>query len=66
MSNSTQILKSVVPAITALVFRAKRNQNYMEPQTCAIASLALYHMMTSFTRDDVVPMLSLVELQMLQ
>jgi len=62
MTNSTQILKSVVPAITALVFRAKRNQNYMEPQTCAIASLALYHMMTSFTRDDVVPMLSLVEL----
>lgn len=62
MTNSTQIIKSVVPAIAALVFRAKRNQNYLEPQTCAIAALALYHMMTSFTRDDAVPMDNLMVL----
>ncbi|QHJ82482.1 MAG: hypothetical protein [Bacteriophage sp.] len=62
MTNSTQIIKSVVPAITALVFRAKRNQMYMEPKTCAIASLAIYTMMTSFTRDDAVPFDALVAL----
>lgn len=62
MTNSTQLIKSVVPAITAMVFRAKRNQNYMEPKTCAIASLALFHMMTSFTRDDAVPMDNLIVL----
>lgn len=65
MSNSTQILKSVVPAIAALVFRAKRNQSFedsMYPQTCAIAALSIFHMMTSFTRDDVVPAIALVQL----
>lgn len=62
MTNSTQLIKSVVPAITALIFRAKRNQNYLEPQTCGIAALAMYHMMTSFTRDDAVPFDALVAL----
>lgn len=59
---NTQIIKSVVPSIAALVFRAKEKQNYMEPQTCAIASLAIFHMMTMFTRDDVVPAIAMVEL----
>ena len=38
---TTQTIKSVVPAITALVYRAKEKQNYMQPQTCAIAALAI-------------------------
>lgn len=59
---NTQIIKSVVPSIAALVYRAKEKQNYMEPQTCAIASLAIFHMMTMFTRDDVVPAIAMVEL----
>ena len=59
---STQTIKSVVPAITALVYRAKEKQNYMQPQTCAIAALAIFKMMTSFTRDDVVPAIAMVEL----
>lgn len=59
---NVNIIKSVVPSIAALVFRAKEKQNYMEPQTCAITSLAIYHMMTAFTRDDVVPAISLVAL----
>lgn len=59
---STQTMKSVVPSVAAMVFRTKEKQNYMQPQTCAIASLAIFHMMTSFTRDDVVPALSMIEL----
>lgn len=59
---STQTIKSVVPSIAALVFRAKEKQSYMEPQTCAIAALAIFKMMTSFTRDDVVPAIAMVEL----
>ena len=62
MSISTQTIKSVVPAIAALVFRAKAKQNYMEPQTCAIAALSIFHMMTTFTKDDVVPAISMVAL----
>lgn len=59
---NTQIIKSVVPSIAALVFRAKEKQSYMEPQTCAIAALAMFHMMTSFTREDVVPAIAMVGL----
>ena len=59
---STQTIKSVVPSIAALVFRAKEKQNYMEPQTCAIAALSIFHMMTSFTRDDVVPAIAMVSI----
>lgn len=59
---STQTIKSVVPSIAALVFRAKEKQNYMEPQTCAIAALSIFHMMTSFTRQDVVPAIAMVQL----
>ncbi|QFG06624.1 RNA polymerase [Proteus phage Myduc] len=59
---TTNTMKSVIPAITAQVFRAKEKQAYMKPQTCAIASLAIYNMMTSFTREDVVPAMSLVSL----
>lgn len=62
MTISTQTIKSVVPSIAALVYRTKEKQNYMQPQTCAIASLAIFHMMTSFTRDDNVPMISMLEL----
>lgn len=61
MTNSN-VVKSVVPAVTSAIFRAKEKQSYMQPQTCAIASLAMFHMMTSFTRDDVVPAISLVAL----
>lgn len=61
MTNSN-VIKSVVPSIAALVFRAKEQQDYMHPQTCAIASFAIFNMLTSFTRDDVVPAMSLVEL----
>jgi hypothetical protein len=56
---NTNIIKSVVPSIAALVYKAKESQSYMEPRTCAIAALSIFHMMTSFTRDDVVPALSL-------
>lgn len=59
---NTNIIKSVVPAITSSIFRAKEQQNYMQPQTCAIAALAIFHMMTSFTRDDVVPAVGMVGL----
>lgn len=59
---NTNIIKSVVPAVAALVYKAKENQSYMEPQTCAIAALSIYHMMTSFTRDDVVPATAMVSL----
>lgn len=62
MTNSTNVIKSVVPSIAAMVFKAKEGQSYMQPQTCAIASLAIYHMMTSFTRDDVVPAIAMVAL----
>lgn len=62
MTITTQTMKSVIPAVAALVFRAKEKQAYMEPQTCAIASLAIFHMMTSFTRDDVIPAISMVAL----
>lgn len=62
MTITVQTIKSVVPSIAALVFRAKEKQNYMEPQTCAIAALSIFHMMTSFTRDDVVPAIALVQL----
>lgn len=62
MINSTNVVKSVVPAVAAMVFKAKETQSYMEPVTCAIASLAIFNMMNSFTRDDVVPAISLVEL----
>lgn len=59
---NVNVIKSVVPAITSSIFRAKEAQNYMEPQTCAIAGLAIFHMMTSFTRDDVVPAVAMVAL----
>lgn len=59
---TTQTIKSVVPSITAMVYKAKENQSYMQPQTCAIAGLAIFHMMTSFTRDDVVPAIAMVGL----
>lgn len=59
---TTQTIKSVVPSIAALVFRAKERQSYMEPQTCAIAALSIFHMMTMFTRTDVVPAIAMVEL----
>lgn len=59
---TTQTIKSVVPSIAALVYRAKEKQNYMQPQTCAIASLAIFNMLTTFTRDDNVPMIALVQL----
>ena len=62
MTITTQTIKSVVPSVAALVYRAKEKQNYMQPQTCAIASLAIFNMMTSFTRDDNVPMISMLEL----
>lgn len=62
MTITTQTMKSVIPSIAALVYRTKEKQAFMEPQTCAIASLAMFHMLTSFTRDDVVPAISLVEL----
>lgn len=61
MTNSN-VIKSVVPSVAALVFRAKEHQDYIAPQTCAIASLAIFHMMTSFTRDDVVPAIAMVAL----
>lgn len=60
MTISIQTTKSVVPSIAALVFRAKRD--VFAPQTCAIASLAIFHMLTALTRDDVVPAMSLVAL----
>lgn len=59
---TTQTMKSVVPSIAALVYRAKEKQQYMEPHTCALAALAIFHMMTMFTRDDVIPAVSMVEL----
>ena len=59
---TTNTIKSVVPAIAAMIYKAKQSQSYMEPQTCAIAALSIFHMMTSFTRDDVVPAMSMVEL----
>ena len=62
MTITTQTMKSVVPSIAALVFRAKEKQSYLEPQTCALAALAIFHMMTSFVRDDVVPAMSMVAL----
>ena len=62
MNVSTQTIKSVVPSIAALVFRAKEKTSYMEPQTCAIASLAIFHMMNALTRDDVVPDVAMVTL----
>ena len=62
MTITTQTMKSVVPSIAALVFRAKEKQSYLEPQTCALAALAMFHMMTSFVRDDVVPAMSMVAL----
>lgn len=61
MTNSN-VIKSVVPAITSSIYRAKEAQNMMEPQTCAIASLAMFHMLTSFTRDDIVPAHAIIEL----
>lgn len=62
MNVSTQTIKSVVPSIAALVFRAKEKTSYMEPQTCAIAALAIFHMMSTLTRDDVVPAMAMVSL----
>lgn len=62
MNVSTQTIKSVVPSVAALVFRAKEKTSYMEPQTCAIASLAIFHMMDALTRDDVVPAVAMVAL----
>ncbi|MGF2531517.1 hypothetical protein, partial [Ralstonia pseudosolanacearum] len=62
MTITTQTMKSVVPSIAALVYRAKEKQNYMEPQTCALAALSIFHMMTTFTRDDVIPAIAMVEL----
>lgn len=62
MTISTQTIKSVVPSIAALVLRAKENTSYMEPQTCAIAALSIFHMMNTLTRDDVVPAISMVAL----
>lgn len=59
---NTQTIKSVVPSIAALVFRTKEKQNYMEPQTCAIAALSIFHMLTAITRDDVVPAIAMVGL----
>lgn len=59
---NTNVIKAVVPSVAAMVYRAKELQSYMEPQTCAIASLAIYKMMSSFTRDDVVPAISMFEL----
>ena len=61
MTNSN-VVKSVVPSITSAIYRAKETQSYMQPQTCAIAALAIFHMMTSFTRDDVVPAIAMVSL----
>ncbi|WJN63778.1 RNA polymerase [Erwinia phage Fougasse] len=61
MTNSN-VVKSVVPSITSAIYRAKETQSYMQPQTCAIAALAIFHMMTSFTRDDVVPAMAMVSL----
>lgn len=61
MTNSN-VIKSVVPSITSAIFRAKEGQAYMQPQTCAIAALSIFHMMTSFTRDDVVPAIAMVSL----
>ena len=40
---SAQILKSVVPAITAEIFRIKEATH--SPQTCAIAALAMYNLL---------------------
>lgn len=57
---SAQILKSVVPAITAEIFRIKEATH--SPQTCAIAALAMYNMMTSFTREDNLTLIQLFEL----
>lgn len=59
---NTQIIKSVVPSIAALVYRVKAKTEYMEPQTCAIAALSIYQMLSCFTRDDVVPAISMLEL----
>lgn len=59
MTITTQIIKSVVPSIAALVYRAKQGQ--LAPQTCAIAALAIFRTMTTFTRDDAVPMFALVD-----
>lgn len=62
MTNNTNLIKSVVPAIAALVYRAKEAQDYMEPKTCALAAYAIYNMLTMFTRTDNVPAISMVEL----
>lgn len=62
MTISTQTIKSVVPSIAALVYRAKEKQSYMEPQTCAIAALSIFHMMAMLTRDDVVPAIAMMQL----
>lgn len=59
---NTNVIKSVVPSIAAFVFKAKESQSYLEPQTCAIAALSIFHMMTSFTREDVVPAAALLML----
>lgn len=61
MTNSN-VIKSVVPSITSAIYRAKETQSYMQPQTCAIAALAIFHMMTSFTRDDVVPAIAMISM----
>lgn len=58
---NVQTIKSIVPSIAALVFRAKVTDG-MAPQTCAIAALAILRMLTSFSRSDAVPMIALVEL----
>lgn len=55
-------IKSVVPAITSAVFRAKAKQAYMAPQTCAIASLAIFNLMHTFVRGDEVPVDDMVRL----
>lgn len=57
---SAQILKSVVPAITAEIFRIKEATH--APQTCAIAALSMYNMLTSFTREDNLTLEQLVQL----
>lgn len=60
---NSQIVKSTVASITSAYFVLGRdNGSYLEPQTAAIGSLAIWHMMNTFDMQDVVPLEALLPL----